>query len=537
MQKINKNGTLSDSKSIALLWLLPPVLATTLLIHFTTTLGVDGVLDPELVGGSKISWTLPFTPFAAAELLKVSIVLLTLWHMILLIFFRPENLQRRSSDSLPKRITWFPVIVFSIIQLTFILAGFFFSDDSLRHIVDGYHLFQGKDVYSISARILGPVAGFFPNHPDSATIYLPVTQLQAILGAPVSERYGFIIIYHLILIACVLAIYRLLKSPERVYFLLVLFSPLFLITSSSRHADVQGLLLVLLMLVLLREGKRPLIHSEARRSVRMRQSLSLLSGLVAGFLPGLKPDGLIWLSAAFLFLMLDYGTQKEKSSGQRELSFPGDRWLFFSLGVLTSFLLQIAISLVFLFPSLESLKGFQRTGEAYLNLFFAYNPFVFWRMNGESGSPHLLIQDHRHDFIALGAALMAFKLLRAKTVGGSGGARASVPEGVYPYGQQILIILTATAVAARGAWHPWYFLWVLPALYLMGGLRITLILLNLLPLFYLAVVDLRFRGDWSYQETYSFLILFAGGWLLLTKYPQNTMLQIWGRIRSRFCGK
>lgn len=521
------------AESGTLLWVLAPALATVLLVHFTTTLGHSGILDPELIAGSRIADRSPASTGSMMVFLKVTIVALVFLHMTLLVLIRPDGWSRLSDDLSLNRLASNTLIIFSFFQLSFIQAGFFFSDDALRHIVDGYHLLHGGDVYSVSARLLGPVAGFLPNHPESATIYLPITQLQTILGTLISERYGFIIVYHLTIIGCSWWIHTLLKPHERPLFLLLLLSPIFLITSSSRHADVQGLLLILLLLLLLRAGVQSIYQTGKRVALRFRSMVFLAAGLVAGSLPGLKPEGILWSLAAFLFVLFIPDPLGGERSGQRALS-RRERTFFFLLGVAGVLLVQLSISLIYMFPTPESRAGFLKTGGIYLNLFFAYNPFVFWRMNGNSVSPYPYIRDHRNDLIALVATIMVLILLRLNTAGESPGERSSVRTRMYEYGKWILAISTITAVMIRGAWHPWYFLWILPALHLLERTRMAIIGLQILPLFYLAVVDLRFRGEWRYQETYSFLIIFLGGWLLLTEYAQNTMLRIWERIRSRF---
>ena len=79
---------------------------------------------------------------------------------------------------------------------------------------------------------------------------------------------------------------------------------------------------------------------------------------------------------------------------------------------------------------------------------------------------------------------------------------------------RLLVAALGASILSKGVWHPWYFLWLIPALALSGRRRGAIFVVGALPLFYLPVVFLRATGDWWMPVFYVamgiYILLFAG---------------------------
>ena len=401
---------------------------------------------------------------------------------------------------------WFVFAAISL-QALFIFAPFYFSDDSVRHIFDGVYLLRGVDVYTVPPIKLGALHGLMPNHPHLPTVYLPVTQAQAMLGALVSERYGFLLVYHLLCALMIAGIFHSANRDERKVFAGLVFSPFFLIASASRHADAQGLLLVLLCLLYM------------RASFRFRRAAFAL-GFLAALLPGLKPEGAIW--CAGLAMLMFFRT-------------PGEvrfrTWSACLAGVAFAVLLQAMFARIFMFPTWASLEGFRSTAVFFSNWFTAYNPIIALR-SGLQPSLELVIREYRSTaLLVLAGILTVFFIRIAWKARRNGGGIPAWWASMGDSAPVMLLILLAGVIMSRAVWNPWYFLWCLPALFLVGRLRIAAGLLVILPLFYLPVIQLRAAGNWDFSTFipfYFFATIALLLWILLTGMgPDPLIRRIW----------
>lgn len=167
-------------------------------------------------------------------------------------------------------------------QLSLAFAGFYFSDDALRHIHEGAAIGRGIDVYALTPRSWMPgVPGVAVNweHSHIGSVYFPFTQLLSVLGFFVSPANGYILLFHLI--TALLSAYALRGRAAA-----IVLSPAFVFFSAGRHEDLPGVLAFLCVLLL--RKKRP-----------------VLAGMLTGTLCFIKPDGI--LLALFLALYVRRG--------------------------------------------------------------------------------------------------------------------------------------------------------------------------------------------------------------------------------------
>ncbi len=377
-----------------------------------------------------------------------------------------------------------------LVQLLFVFTGVYFSDDSVRHVYDGHQLLAGRDVYAEPPAMLGRIGGLLPNHPELPTIYLPFTQMQAVLGALLSPvafpDLGFPLVYHLCL-ACGIAVAAWFLPPRaRRLLILLALSPYFLFASSSRHADAQGFLLVVLSLALVRS------RSPGR---------DFAAGFAAGLLPGLKPLGVVWM----LFLAADVALRRRAVERQ---------WF---LGMGAALLLVCCVG-VWLWSSPRSLAGFLETGRHFADWFVAYNPFVLLKLAWTEAEQRATIVEFRREMLTLlvvGLCLMplfATARMRSPRLLAVPGRRL-----LRRLAREILVWTLLLGVLWAAVWHPWYFLWWIPALALSGRWKAVSFLPGLLVLFYLPVASLRFDGRWDYGLFVFAIFCYVPAWFWLTR--------------------
>lgn len=412
---------------------------------------------------------------------------------------------------LSSRLTW-PMIAF-VVLCAFVFAPLYFSDDSWRHIHDGVYLLRGVDVYSVAPDQLPPIFERRPNHPHLPTIYLPITQIQAVVGAWLHPRYGFLAVYYAICFALLLAIHSELRAAECTVFAALCVSPAFLIALASRHADVQGVLFAVAALTLLRRRKSgrffPGRYSHARFFVRPWRSF--VAGVCLAAAAGLKPEGLVW--AAAVAFALGTGVFAGRTRGAARL-FVLLRLIVFVFGGLACGAVQIIFAREVLFPSDASWTGFLNTVRLFSDWFVAYNPVIEIREWLYPNVPRpTLILAYRTEVLML--ALLWFFLPL-----GVGAMRRPVRARFLPAGlrglehgvaSRLLLVGLAALIFSKGVWHPWYFLWLVLALWITGRRTVAAGLLGALPLFYLPVVYLRATGDWWMPIFYASIVIYFIG--------------------------
>jgi hypothetical protein len=100
-----------------------------------------------------------------------------------------------------------------------------------------------------------------------------------------------------------------------------------------------------------------------------------------------------------------------------------------------------------------------------------------------------------------------------------------------------LLAALAVSILSRGAWNPWYFLWILPALRLARLHHLELWLARGLPLWYIPVFWLRYNASWDMTLFY----WIAGGYFLLGFWLTNAKsirsLCVWSRKARRTARK
>ena len=265
------------------------------------------------------------------------------------------------------KVKVYPLGLLTLLFSLCILAPlpFYLVDDMIRHIHDGYYLLQGVDVYSIAPEKLPSILGQKPNHPHLATIYLPFTQMQAMLGATFSVSYGFRIIYISICVFLLWGIYKLTLAKDITFYLYIFFSPAFLILLCSHHADVQGFLLASFIGLWIKRSyyqqelaqqkpARIKPHKNYRR-VGAKSKHCLLTftkafcndwgvanylqskgydftsfaifsiGFLAALLPGLKPEGAWWLLCFTLAVFAKIFLSEKSNNNSKKECLQGDQ--------------------------------------------------------------------------------------------------------------------------------------------------------------------------------------------------------------------
>ncbi len=397
-----------------------------------------------------------------------------------------------------KSIRYWP---FYILLACLATAPLYFSDDALRHIHDGYYLLQGIDVYSLSPDELPALETGRPNHPELPSIYFPFTQAQAILGAWLSPKYGFRILYMTLCGLWLWNIFRMLSFKKGLAYLSLFLSPAFCMFLASCHADMQGFLVICLLLLWLR-----------------RRSPSIPSCFAFAFhcalLAGLKPEGIWWSMCLGIYVPLTFWLSKEK---QRQRTY----LLIFSWlsGYALCLLLLLALAFFVLFPDMSSFRSFLDTGELFVNWFLAYNPFLSLRIELYEGllSRPELFYIYRKQILCL--AVLSFFLLpglfmiRSKVLEQSLRSTGRwKPQVLF---QTILWIGLLAILGAKGPWHPWYFLWIFPLLLkeekeasVFVPSRSAHFLASFLSLFYIPIVELRLKQYWE-TETFLYCLVIS----------------------------
>lgn len=384
------------------------------------------------------------------------------------------------------------------LAMMMVLAGIFappfFSDDSLRHVHDGFYLLHGIDVYTIPPAHLPLAPGLdrLPNHPDVGTIYFPFTQMQALAGAALSARYGFFAIFASLCAALMYLNFRCASRHERRALALLFFSPAFLIFAVSRHADVQGLLLATAAYLLWR-------RAITLRSRSAGAAWAAAAGLCAGLLIGLKPEGFVYL--LFLGVLVLIAVRQDRH--RRRLA---GAW-FTALFLVT--FAQVMFALLVMFPAWEAFGAFLRTARFFTNWFVGYNPVVdllLWFFDPGLERPWYLAA-YRGGVFALAAVLcmiLLFRQLQRRPAPSSGSTRTLV---LRRWLRAAVPIALGAVILSKGVWHPWYFLWFAPVLGLRREFRTAAWLCAGLVLAYGPVFYLRRDGDWGGMELFYVLAL------------------------------
>lgn len=359
---------------------------------------------------------------------------------------------------------------FACVFAAFVSAPVFLSDDSIRHIHDGYYLLQGVDVYTTPPERLPRLLDRLPNHPDVGTIYLPFTQLQALIGAAIHPHRGFLSVYYAVAWLAMLLAWRWARPGwERVLLLAFWTSPIFLITSAARHADVQGTLLVIVALLALRRVR---VLAAVRstgfkgRGCGTGAGPALVGGAALALAAGLKPEGGLYAGTFGLAVLVWLNSRWR--GGDRGLALSCGVAFAGGAGLVGGGLLAFAV--LVLFAGDQAWPSFLFTVRLFTDWFAAYNPLLelleWW--HSQSERPQLMAVYRRGvGLIALGLfGLFALRSWRRPRRGHR--AAAHLRKFWRSLWLSGLLILVAASVTSKGVWHPWYFLWLLPALWLTG---------------------------------------------------------------------
>ncbi len=457
------------------------------------------------------------------------LISLGLTSLCVLHFLTFEAEELFSSQEIKK---WKSFFYLSFLFFSLIFTSFYFSDDALRHIHDGYYLLSNIDVYKIPPMELDSIFnGKQPNHPDLGSIYFPVTQAQAVLGAFISKKYGFRFIYILFCLCLLCFIYSFSNKRLLSLWQEICLTPWFLIFIASHHTDLQGFLLLGVIGIFLRYLKTD-VHSKV---YSWKASFAYCgAGFLTGLLSGLKPEGgwytlslTVYVCFRHFFLF-------------RYISKQGGKFLVKSIfwlgGVFFAIFSQFLFAYSFLFPSKDSFFSFMETGHIFMNWFFAYNPIlgvrIFLHERSENLRPEIF-SFYREQIIIVAVLFVCllpgiFFIKRSQNY--LSGLKAifvkkNISEGLFLsffYSGLLLFI------GIKGTWNPWYFLWLLAPL--LGVIsfqtikkkngvkkKVGLYLSTILPLFYLPVIFFRSGSLWQMQIFY---IAFASSlviWLCLTK--------------------
>lgn len=454
-------------------------------------------VSPRLLAWMGAALALAVLLIFLAPLLESVPLLVQLWLLLLCGLYFPVQLRlanRPHRPPLAARPVFLVAAALALgLQLTFIFAGFYFSDDSIRHIYDGVQILRGGAVYLEPPATLGKLGELMPNHPELATVYLPFTQFQSVLGALLHERYGFPIVYHLICALLLAYALRELPSRNRRVLVVLVLSPFFLIAASSRHSDLQGMLLVIASLIL------------SERGGRKRQ---FVAGALAGLLPCLKPIGLVWSVFLFFDLMLRVGKRRRP-------------WL---VGFGTALLTMGAFAALVLWRDQRTLFAFFDTVKHFGDWFVAYNPIVLVRLAQDVTEQKLIIQEVRREILVV-LAVGLFLIPLAATARNVRGTLPSDPRRLLRRGlREALVWVLVLGTLAAAVWHPWYFLWWLPALIMTGRFRLAALLPGLLLLFYVPIPVLRAQGRWDYEMFVFAVVLYLSAWFWLTRNRRSAAI-------------
>lgn len=398
-----------------------------------------------------------------------------------------------------------------------LLSFDFFSDDARRHLHDGFYLWRGFDVYSIPPAMFPEAPSGRANHDHFGSVYLPVTQALAMAGAFIAPQYGYLLLATIWLFFFAILAFVAGDGRQRRLIFGLAFAPGMLLIVSARHSDVLGMFAVLAAISLFE-----------RRGAASAAAV----GAIASLLVGLKPEGLVW--AAYFLAQAVSG----RAGDDRKTRIVATASLLFP------FLTGIGIQLVFarqaLFPWELAWHSFLHTLQIFADYFVAYNPVVDWREWALGASRPQSLVSWRLQSVAGFALVVLIVPLLSHAAGRTPDLLAlkSLGDEVRQRIQALLPVWLVLAVAAlilmRGAWNPWYFCWLLPALALARWTQALRIIGGLLPLFYLPVLYYRAGFGWQMSSFYVVLLvaLFLALWLTFIR-RRTSFQSVWTRMSLR----
>ncbi|MCB1305951.1 MAG: hypothetical protein KDK37_16800, partial [Leptospiraceae bacterium] len=379
-----------------------------------------------------------------------------------------------------------------------------FSDDSLRHELDGYYILRNLPLYCMSPLELGS-PGAVPNHPNLATIYLPGTQLLAFLGALSTGYRSIFVITSLIMMAWLL-------RRRRMYSLLFA-HPLLMIVFFSGHVDLTALLLCLIAVEI------ALKQREATTPNMRRVFLMIVPGVFWILACAMKPEALLVLLPLIAIWLSSTRSRISAMAGFCVGAFVTAGFLFY-FTIYDLFHIGDIERLGFFSTSEGSSLEFEcffYTAKIFSDYFVAYRPDAMLLVDlGLSSSESIRLV--RMIWLPAWALLTGWFtwsriLLGRQKIPGSEGSTAFL--FLVRLSLELAAVLLIGYFLFRGSWQPWYFLWFLVALPLLqgsGGLRWALFALSLLLLFYLPVIKYRVDGSFDLSFFYmSFLLASTGG--------------------------
>jgi hypothetical protein len=378
-------------------------------------------------------WFVPFD----ASLVKAALVALAL-----LDSFFPVTSRSRMII-----VSW---IVLS--QLILAFTGFYFSDDSLRHLHDGFYLLRGIDIYLFPPAALPVVVPTPDYHRMIGSVYFPVVQFMSMIGSLFSVSRGYVFVFHGLCSLLFGILAMRIRGRVLSFFSRFVFSPAFVLIASGRHEDLLAAAIFFLSLTL---------HSRG-------------AGFFTGLLPFIKPD------AAFLSLL----TMRKNAA--------------YLLAMIVSASCLLWFSFQFLVISDLTLPAFLSNLRFFADLYEGYNPLSL---------PGPLFFVRIRPWIALAAFLAGLVFIwRAAS---SGPSRRFVSILAATGAAGVLF-----SFALRGVWHPWYFCSAISALIFFKKRKLAQSSPPYLVLFYLPIADLRAGGGFHsggfYVAVLGLLVLHLG---------------------------
>ena len=419
---------------------------------------------------------------------------------------------------------WFYLVGLLASYLFFFSGSYFYSDDSIRHELDGHYIARGLPLYCLGPQQLGlqeaAPAGIgdsastlwnqkpesLPNHSHLSTIYLPGTQLISYLGAlGPGYRILFSASSWIMMAILLIASFRQRLSHGNAVFesartvqlagvssrpqvisaelLLTLFShPFWMILFYSGHSDVTAFLLCLLAL----------------RFIPGNLWSRLLAGIFWSLACSMKPEAILG------GITLLWAFTSVHPSGRNQQSMIFKSRFIASLRAIAPVLAGCLLVLVLMIPfilfdlfhlsDLHELRHFSTsegsslefecffyTARIYSNHFLSYRPDAVWLSSVEGLSSFESIRLVR--MITLPAWAVLILGLWPGLSSNAASARVSQPGGdshnsennqgqeISEFRQQkwalwslrLFLYFLLGYFLYRGSWQPWYFLWILLA--------------------------------------------------------------------------
>jgi hypothetical protein len=325
----------------------------------------------------------------------------------------------------------------------------------------------------------------YPNHPQYGSIYFPFTQLIALLSIGLGNflfkifsipLYEFSFRFTFLILELFL-IYIILKKNKN--YILFLISPIFFIESLSLHTDVQGILLLIIIL----------------------ESTSIATkGILMPNLFFIKPEGMIIYINLFIYYFFIY--KKKKKS----LYF-----IFYNFIVFLFYFILLFFLYKNQFISLNTWQGLIKQANIFNSLFLAYQPFILliqFFINHDSFYSILFYRKYILPILILILTIFFSYLYKNKI---------NKQNLIY----KLILFQLIGFFLYKASWQPWYFFWFIPILGRLANFREIHYLSTILLLWYIPVIYLRIFGIYMYSLFFFSLFLIIILYFLMQKKEQK----------------